>query len=110
MDPPIQMVGIPVQVQNGDSLEVDVQHIHFYALTAWEKLHYCTGLGYYIIKMTGLFSFRLAWFILSNSALLVRWTLGGVFNALGDLYYKLIRNDLHHSLLNEDSSEDYSED
>ena len=105
LDPPIQLVGIPVQVQNGDSMELDVQHIHFYTLSPIEKLHYCLGLGYYTFRLTSIFLFRSTWFILSNTAMLVRWTLGGAFGWLGNFLMR-ISNDHQNNLSHEDSSED----
>ena len=94
-------------------LEMDIQHLHFYQLNSLEKLHYCLGLGKYFgfhtLKFTGTMIFKFAWFLLSNSALLFNWTLGGVFGIFKNLFNRMFYGDFHN-ISGDDSSEDNFED
>ena len=77
--------------------EMDIQHIYFYQLNSIEKMHYCLGLGKYfsvhMLRFTGAAIFKLAWFILSNSALLVKWALGSVFGIFKSIFNRMFQGD-----------------
>lgn len=87
-------------------MELDVQHIQFYQLSAMEKVHYCLGLGYYTLKLTSIFFMRSAYFILANSAMLIRWTLGGVYSMFSSFIQRLFNNEQLNFSNNDDSSEE----
>ena len=87
-------------------MELDVQHIQFYRLSPIDKLHYCLGLGFYTFRLTSTFLFRSAWFLLSNTAMLVRWTLGGAFGVMGGFLLRVFGENHQNNLSHEESSED----